>query len=107
VTFGACLDCGAPAVGSAAVGKIILLTFIINCAYSIYRIENEMNPTYSTLEVARALNVAKTTLLRWLYAGKLAEPKQQTVAGVMIRVWSEKDLERAKKYREDRYYKHP
>lgn len=66
-----------------------------------------MSPTYSTLEVARALKVAKTTLLRWLYAGKLAEPPQQTVAGVMIRVWSEKDLERAKKYREERYYKHP
>jgi excisionase family DNA binding protein len=64
-----------------------------------------MSPTYSTLEVARALNVGKTTLLRWLYAGKLAEPAQKTVAGVKIRVWSEKDLQRAKKYREERYYK--
>jgi hypothetical protein len=32
---------------------------------------------------------------------------QKTVAGVMIRVWSEKDLERAKKYREERYYQRP
>jgi hypothetical protein len=63
-----------------------------------------MKPTYSTLEVARAINVGKTTLLRWLYSGKLAEPTHKTVAGQVIRVWSEKDLERAKKYREELYY---
>jgi hypothetical protein len=63
-----------------------------------------MNPTYSTLEIARAIDVDKSTLLRWLYTGKLAEPSQKTIAGVMIRVWSAKDLERAKKYREERYY---
>jgi predicted site-specific integrase-resolvase len=66
-----------------------------------------MNPTYSTLEVARAIGVDKSTLLRWLYSGKLDEPSQKTVAGVMIRVWSEKDLERAKKHREERYRKRP
>jgi hypothetical protein len=63
--------------------------------------------TYSTLEVARAIEVNKSTLLRWLYAGKLAEPPQKTVAGVTIRIWTEKDLERAKKYREERYRKRP
>ena len=66
-----------------------------------------MNQTYSTLEVARAINVGKSTLLRWLWSGKLAEPTQKTVAGVMIRVWSEKDLERARKHREERYRKRP
>jgi hypothetical protein len=62
-----------------------------------------MNPTYSTLEVARAINVGKSTLLRWLWSGKLTEPPQKTVAGVMIRIWSEKDLERARKHREEHY----
>jgi hypothetical protein len=66
-----------------------------------------MNQTYSTLEVARAINVGKSTLLRWLWSGKLAEPTQKTVAGVMIRVWNQKDLERAKKHREERYRKRP
>jgi hypothetical protein len=66
-----------------------------------------MNQTYSTLEVAQAINVGKSTLLRWLWSGKLAEPTQKTVAGVMIRVWSEKDLERARKHREERYRKRP
>jgi hypothetical protein len=63
-----------------------------------------MNPTYSTLEVARAIDVDKSTLLRWLRAQKIPEPTQKTVAGQVIRVWSEKDLERAKKYREELYY---
>jgi hypothetical protein len=73
----------------------------------VYSEVKTMSPTYSTLEVARAIDVNKSTLLRWLRAGKLAEPTQKTVAGVMIRVWSEKDLERAKKYREERYYQRP
>ena len=66
-----------------------------------------MGLTYSTLEVARAIEVNKSTLLRWLYAGKLVEPPQKTVAGVTIRIWTEKDLERARKYREERYRKRP
>jgi hypothetical protein len=66
-----------------------------------------MSSTYSTLDVARAIEVDKSTLLRWLYSGKLTEPTQKNVAGMVIRVWSEKDLERAKRYREEHYYKHP
>jgi hypothetical protein len=89
------------------ISSFYFLDTVSNCGYGIHRIKNRMNPTYSTLEVARAINVGKTTLLRWLYSGKLAEPTQKTVAGVMIRVWSEKDLERAKKYREERYYQRP
>ena len=66
-----------------------------------------MSLTYSTLEVARTIGVDKSTLLRWLYTGKLAEPSQKTVAGVMIRIWSKTDLERARKHREERYRKRP
>ena len=66
-----------------------------------------MAPIYSTLQVAQAIGVDKSTLLRWLYAEKIAEPSVKTVAGVKIRCWSEKDLERAKKHREDRYRKRP
>lgn len=61
----------------------------------------------STVEVARVIGVDKSTLLRWLYAGKLPEPKQETFGGVESRVWSEADLKRAKDYRERLYYKHP
>ncbi len=64
-----------------------------------------MKQTYSTAEVARTIGVSKNTLLRWLYAAKLPEPKTQTFAGVESRIWSETDLERAKKFREENYRK--
>jgi excisionase family DNA binding protein len=59
--------------------------------------------SYSTSEVAKAIGVDKSTLLRWLYAGKLPEPKSETFGGVESRIWSEADLERAKAFREQRY----
>jgi hypothetical protein len=64
-----------------------------------------MKPTYSTAQVAAAISVDKSTLLRWLYTGKLKEPPTQMFGGVTSRIWSQKDLERAKKYREERYRK--
>ena len=64
-----------------------------------------MKQTYSTAEVARAIEVSKMTLLRWLWGGKLDEPKTHTFGGVESRVWSESDLNRAKRYREQNYRK--
>jgi predicted site-specific integrase-resolvase len=64
-----------------------------------------MKTNYSTAEVAKAIEVDKSTLLRWLYAGKLAEPKHETFGGVDSRVWSAADLERARAFREQRYRK--
>ena len=63
--------------------------------------------TYSTLEVAQAIGVDKSTLLRWLYTRKLVEPSRKMIDSVSVRIWSEKDLERAKKHREERYRKRP
>ena len=64
-----------------------------------------MKEVYSTAEVARMIDVDKSTLLRWLYAGKIPEPKHQTFGGVDSRVWSSSDLERAKAYREHGFRK--
>jgi predicted site-specific integrase-resolvase len=64
-----------------------------------------MKPSYSTAEVATAIGVSKKTLLRWLYAGKLPEPKHEIFGGVESRVWSESDLKRARAFREQHYYK--
>jgi excisionase family DNA binding protein len=64
-----------------------------------------MKQTYSTAEVAKVIGVNKTTLLRWLYAGKLPEPETQTFGGVESRVWTAADLDRAKLYREQNYRK--
>ena len=51
----------------------------------------------NTAEVAKLLGVAKGTLLRWLHDGVLAEPKKVNVAGVKWRIWSDADIERARK----------
>lgn len=64
-----------------------------------------MKASYSTSEVAKTIGVSKITLLRWLWDGKLAEPKRQTFGGIESRVWTAADLNRAKLYREQNYRK--
>lgn len=58
---------------------------------------------YSTAEVARLAGVHKNTLLRWLYAGEVPEPKQ--TIGKDTRVWSDEELENVKRYKEKNYQK--
>jgi transposase-like protein len=64
-----------------------------------------MQNSFSTAEVARAIGVNKSTLLRWLYTGKLQEPKHETFGGIDNRVWTAQDLERARAHKEQRYRK--
>lgn len=61
--------------------------------------------SYSTAQVARKIGVDKKTLLRWLYAGKLVEPKIIRTPASVIRVWSERDLKRAVRHKEQNYCK--
>ena len=67
-------------------------------------ISGHMKQMYSTAQVADAIGVSKKTLLRWLYAGELPEPKQ-TVGTLNNRVWTEAELKRAKTHRERNYRK--
>jgi len=60
---------------------------------------------YSTDQVAKRLGIYKSTLLRWLYSGKLAEPKVVETPTSRIRVWSEEDMTRAQCYKEQNYRK--
>jgi len=60
---------------------------------------------YSTVEVARIIGVSKTTLLRWLYAGHLTEPKRVTQVGQDLRIWNDNDLKRAKRHKQENYRK--
>jgi hypothetical protein len=45
------------------------------------------------------------TLLRWLWDGKVPEPKQESLGGQTVRLWNERDLERARRYKEENYRK--
>jgi predicted site-specific integrase-resolvase len=51
----------------------------------------------STRQAARKLKVALITLQRHVTSGRLPSPPIQTVGGVRVRLWSERDIERAKR----------
>lgn len=60
---------------------------------------------HSTAAVARKVGVHKNTLLRWLYSGVVAEPKRHTNGGQDVRMWSDRDVERVEKYKQENYRK--
>jgi DNA-binding transcriptional MerR regulator len=55
---------------------------------------------YSTLAVARMVGVHRATLLRWLQSGQLPEPRHVRAVGQDIRVWTARDVERARRLKE-------
>jgi DNA-binding transcriptional MerR regulator len=64
-----------------------------------------MSGFYSTSEVAEKIGIAKRTLIRWLKDCKIAEPKRVEYPGIISRLWSERDVERLRKYKEQNYRK--
>ncbi len=60
---------------------------------------------YSTAQVARMIGVHKNTLKRWLRDGSIPEPRRNQVAGVGYRIWTARDVERAKKHKAAHYRK--
>jgi predicted site-specific integrase-resolvase len=61
--------------------------------------------SYSTVQVAKTVGVDKKTLLRWLWAGKISEPKHYTNGGQDVRIWTERDLQRVRRFKEANYRK--
>jgi hypothetical protein len=61
--------------------------------------------TYSTAQIARMIGVDKQTLLRWLWAGKVPEPRRQKNGGQDVRIWNVRDLNRVRRYKEANYRK--
>ena len=57
------------------------------------------------MEAARIVGIGKTTLLTWLREGKIAEPKRVLIGGMNIRVWSDRDVQKLRKYKEANYRK--
>jgi len=59
--------------------------------------------SYSTAEVAKAVGIDKKTLLRWLWAHKLREPRRRTNGGQDVRLWNDEDVERVRRYKQANY----
>jgi DNA-binding transcriptional MerR regulator len=60
-------------------------------------------PNYYTADVARKIGVSKSTLLRWLRIKAISEPERQAMGDTEVRVWSERDVQRALKYKQDHF----
>lgn len=61
--------------------------------------------TYSTSQAARMIGVHKITLVGWLLDGKVKEPRRVSHAGQVIRIWTNRDIERVMKYKKENYRK--
>ena len=61
--------------------------------------------TYSTKQVAEMVGVHRVTLQTWLLDGKIKEPRRIKAGGMDVRIWTKKDVERVRKYKEKFYCK--
>jgi hypothetical protein len=59
---------------------------------------------YSTVQVAKKLRIGRATLHRWLLEG-LKPPQLVRIGGGAVRLWTERDLARAKAFAKKRYRK--
>jgi excisionase family DNA binding protein len=77
----------------------------MGCCASLNMIQVCINMIYSTAQAAKLLNVGRATLHRWMRDGKVRAPRTQRIAGVSVRVWTGKDVERAQRYKQQNYRK--
>ena len=61
--------------------------------------------TFSTPQVSKLVGVHTITLERWLASGKVATPKRLIVGKRIVRIWTEKDVARVRKYKQENYRK--
>ena len=64
-----------------------------------------MKQTYSTAQAAKLIGIDRVTLQRWLISGRVAEPKKVAAGSVQIRVWTDGDVERVRKFKKENYRK--
>jgi excisionase family DNA binding protein len=60
---------------------------------------------YSTSEAAKKCGVHHITLQRWVSEGKITAPRKTRVGGVVVRLWTDSDLDRVRKFKEKNYRK--
>ncbi len=51
------------------------------------------------------VGIHKVTLQRWLLSGKVPEPRKLRNNGVEVRIWTDRDVERIRKYKAAHYCK--
>ncbi len=51
------------------------------------------------------LGVHKVTLQRWLLDSKVREPRKVRIGSIESRIWTDRDVERVRKYKQENYCK--
>ena len=59
----------------------------------------------STEDVARKIGINRVTLERWLSDGKVVAPKKLRIGRSEFRNWTNADVERVRKYKQENYRK--
>ncbi len=53
----------------------------------------------STQQAAKLAGIGQATLHRWIESGKLKAPKLTRVGGVLVRLWSEREVARIRRHK--------
>jgi excisionase family DNA binding protein len=61
-------------------------------------------PTYSTVEVAELVGVTWDTLSRWVREKKFPVPPVRSVGRIRVRIWTDDDVAKVKKYKAEHYW---
>ena len=51
------------------------------------------------------VGIGRMTLLRWLKDRKISEPRRIRNGGIDARIWTDRDVERVRKYKQENYRK--
>jgi predicted DNA-binding transcriptional regulator AlpA len=66
----------------------------------------QMSPkTYSTGDAAKAVGISRATLQAWIASRKIDAPKAQDLGKIRVRLWSESDVARLRRAKENIYMK--
>jgi len=60
---------------------------------------------YSTVQAAKLLGVGRDSLYRWMRAGKIKGTQLVELGGVRVRFWTERDIEQARAFLKENYWK--
>jgi len=60
---------------------------------------------YSTVQAARRCGLHPVTLQRWVANRKISAPPMRRVGNVAVRIWTDRDVERIRKYKAANYRK--
>lgn len=51
------------------------------------------------------MGIHPITLHRWVVQGRIDAPKKQRIGGVVVRLWTDRDVDKVRKYKQENYRK--